>query len=107
VDASEEARLPRCSSCGALLRPDVVWFGEALDEQILHEAFHAAASADLCVVVGTSAVVHPAASLPVATRRAGGELIEINPELTPVSAMCTVTLQGPAGILFPALLDGT
>jgi NAD-dependent deacetylase len=103
VDPSSEERLPRCE-CGALLRPDVVWFGEALDEGVVREAFRAAAAADVCLVVGTSAVVHPAASLPLATLQAGGQLVEVNPERTPLSAACAVTLHGPAAQLLPVLI---
>jgi NAD-dependent deacetylase len=103
VDSASEERLPRCD-CGALLRPDVVWFGEALEEAVVREAFRAAASADVCLVVGTSAVVHPAASIPIATLQSGGRLVEINPERTPLSAACAVTLQGPAAKLLPALV---
>jgi NAD-dependent deacetylase len=53
--------LPKCPVCGAVLRPDVVWFGESLDPRVLSEAFDAAREADLCLVAGTSALVHPAA----------------------------------------------
>jgi NAD-dependent deacetylase len=82
----------------------VVWFGESLDGEVLEAALRASAAADLCLVVGTSAVVHPAASLPLATRRGGGRLVEVNPEPTPLSGLCDVALQGPAGVLVPALI---
>ena len=59
VDATSVATLPRCTVCGSLLRPDVVWFGEMLDESVLAAADGAAATADVCLVVGTSALVHP------------------------------------------------
>jgi diguanylate cyclase (GGDEF)-like protein/PAS domain S-box-containing protein len=68
VDATREATLPRCPACGALLRPDVVWFGEPLDAADLEAAFAAAGRADACLVVGTSAVVQPAASVAAAAR---------------------------------------
>jgi NAD-dependent deacetylase len=105
VDVTSPDTLPRCEGCGALLRPDVVWFGEGLDPRVLDEAFAAAAAADLCLVVGTSAVVQPAASIPLATKRAGGELVEVNPEPTPLSGACRISLQGPAGTLLPRLLE--
>jgi NAD-dependent deacetylase len=104
VDASSEETLPRCASCASLLRPDVVWFGEPLDEAVFGDAFRLASSADVCLIVGTSAVVHPAASLPLATARAGGVLIEVNPERTPISSACAYALQGAAGQLLPELL---
>ncbi len=100
------APLPRCDACGALLRPDVVWFGEGLDGAVLDEAFQAAGAADLCLVVGTSALVQPAASVPLATLRDGGDLVEVNPEPTPLSGRCRVTLRAGAAVALPALLDG-
>ncbi|MBW3533777.1 MAG: NAD-dependent deacylase [Gemmatimonadetes bacterium] len=104
VDASDVSTLPRCGACGALLRPDVVWFGEPLDPGILAAAFEAARGADVCLVVGTSAVVHPAASLPLATLESGGAVVEVNPEATPVTRSASVSLRGPAGDLLPPLL---
>lgn len=106
VDASSAATLPRCPGCGALARPGVVWFGEALDPDVLEEAFRLASSADICLVVGTSAVVQPAASLPLATARAGGVLVEVNPEPTPLTELAAVSLRGPAGAVLPRLLAG-
>ena len=70
IDASSPDTLPRCDTCGALLRPDVVWFGESLDPEVLDEAGSAARRADVALVVGTSAVVEPAASLPRVTASA-------------------------------------
>lgn len=105
VDATTRDALPRCPSCGGLLRPDVVWFGEALDAGVLGRAFEAAAAADLCLVVGTSALVHPAASVPLAAVRSGARLVEVNPEPTPLSSLADAVLRGPAGTLLPALLS--
>lgn len=104
VDASSAATLPRCARCEALLRPDVVWFGETLDPEVWEPALAAAAEAEVCVVVGTSALVHPAASLPLATARAGGAIIEVNPDPTPLTTAVAVALRGPAGALLPELL---
>lgn len=101
----DDAPLPRCETCRALLRPDVVWFGEGLDAVDLEEAFDAAGAADLCLVVGTSALVQPAASVPLATLRSGGHLVEVNPEPTPLSDRCRLTLRGSAAVVLPALLD--
>lgn len=106
VDASAETTLPRCPECGALARPDVVWFGEALDPAVLEDSFRLAAGADVCLVVGTSAVVQPAASLPLATRRAGGTVVEVNPRSTPLTGLAAVSLRGPAGAVLPQLLAG-
>ncbi len=94
--------LPRCS-CGALLRPDVVWFGEPLNAAHLDAATTAVSLAELVFVVGTSSVVYPAAALPGVAQRAGARVIEINPEETPVSQDAHVAFRGPAGVLLPAL----
>jgi NAD-dependent deacetylase len=105
VDASGEAALPRCPHCGGLLRPGVVWFGESLDPGVLAAAFAAAAACDACLVVGTSALVHPAAGVASAAVRAGAALVEVNAEDTPLSASAAVALRGRAAELVPALLD--
>ncbi|MDF1504736.1 NAD-dependent protein deacylase [Roseisolibacter sp. H3M3-2] len=105
VDASSVDTLPRCPACGALLRPDIVWFGEPLDPADLDAAFDAARGADACLVVGTSAVVQPAASVAAAAAHAGAPLVEVNAEATPLSALATVTLRGRAAEVVPAVLD--
>ncbi len=104
VDATSSATLPRCAQCGALLRPDVVWFGEMLDEDILAAADAAASRADVCLVVGTSALVHPAASLPLRTRARGGVILEVNPEETPLTRAAVVSIRGSAADVVPRLL---
>ena len=105
VDASSVATLPRCAHCGGLLRPDVVWFGEMLDHDVLSAAEAAAARADVCLVVGTSALVYPAAALPLRTRERGGAIIEVNPEETPMSDVAEVSIRGSAAGVVPSLLD--
>ncbi len=105
IDTTAFDRLPRCPECGALLRPGVVWFGEALDHDTLDFSFRAAAAADVCVVVGTSAVVEPAASLPRQTAAAGGSVIEVNIEPTPLSRMANVSLMGTAAKVLPLLFE--
>ena len=104
VDATSRDTLPHCPRCGALLRPDVVWFGESLDPADLEAAFDAAGRADACLVVGTSAVVQPAASVASAAAHAGAPLIEVNAEATPLTAHAAVSLRGRAADLVPALL---
>jgi NAD-dependent deacetylase len=104
IDAATEASLPRCPACGALLRPDIVWFGEPLDPAVLERAFALAEEADVCLVAGTSGVVHPAASLPVVTRRAGGRVIEVNPDPTPLTQVAELALRGGSATLLPALV---
>jgi len=104
VDSSALETLPHCTACGGMLRPDVVWFGEALDPGVIGASLDAAGEADLCLVVGTSALVYPAASVPQVALQAGGILIEANLETTPLSPLAAVSLRGEAGKLLPALL---
>ena len=100
-DAS--VRPPVCRACGGLMRPDVVLFGELLPEDVWVEAAVCAAASDVCFVVGTSALVFPAAGLPVAAKEAGAFLVEVNPEETQLSDLCDVTLRGAAGEVLPQL----
>ncbi|TVR65398.1 MAG: NAD-dependent deacylase [Gemmatimonadales bacterium] len=104
VAAESDHVLPRCPQCDQLLRPAVVWFGEMLDGPTLEAAFEAAARADICVVAGTSAVVHPAASIPEMTLRSGGRLVEVNPARTPLSGKAYWRVTGSAGEVLPTLL---
>jgi len=85
------------------MRPDVVLFGEMLPMDVWEEAAGRAGGCDVCFVVGTSAIVYPAAGLPAASRRAGAFLVEVNPEPTPLSEVCDATFRGPAGEVLPRL----
>ena len=105
VDATSHDTLPRCTTCGALARPDVVLFGEALDPADIARAFLEAAAADVCLVIGTSGVIHPAASLASITQRAGGDVIEVNPVKTPIAKIATVSIRGTAVDAVPRLLE--
>jgi len=95
---------PSCPSCGAFLRPDVVWFGEMLPTSALQEAFKAARNCDLFFSVGTSGLVQPAASLPFEALRSGAVLVEVNPNDTPLTQHVEDTLRGRAGEILPALV---
>jgi NAD-dependent deacetylase len=106
VDATSEETLPRCSECGGLLRPDVVWFGEMLDPDVVNDAGRAAGEADVCLVVGTSSLVYPAAGLPRVTLARGGAVIEVNPDTTPLTPVCALSIRAPAGEALPPLLQG-
>lgn len=97
--------VPACTRCGGLIRPDVVWFGEMLPEDAWEQAARACDEAELLVTVGTSGVVYPAASLPLAGRRGGAFVVEVNPEPTPLSSSVDECLQGPAGSILPFLAD--
>ncbi len=94
---------PRCA-CGALLRPDVVWFGEPLPDGALAAAFGGAKEAELVLVVGTSALVYPAAALPQIARSAGAYVVEVNPEATPLTPLVDVSLRGRAAEVLPVLV---
>jgi NAD-dependent deacetylase len=101
-DARDETRRPRaCLACGDALRPDVVLFGELIPPRALERAIAKARSCDLCFVIGTSALVYPAAALPELARAAGAYTVEINPERTPLSGICDELLQGRAGEILP------
>jgi len=91
-------------AAGGLARPGVVWFGEPLPAGIFEEALAAIADCDCCISVGTSALVEPAASLPLLARRSGAVLIEINPQPTPLSEYADHRLGLPAGVALPAIV---
>jgi len=103
---------PRCAlrlrsgqACGGLLRPGVVWFGESLPADALEQAMAAAARAQVFLVVGTSAVVQPAASLPLMARQAGARVVEINAEPTPLTELVDASFLGKSGELLPRLVE--
>ncbi len=96
---------PTCPRCLSPVRPGVVWFGEPLPPDAWDRAADAAVGCDLLVVVGTSNLVYPAASLPERALAAGIPVIEINPDPTPLSSAVTHFLQTTAGIGLPALLE--
>lgn len=96
---------PVCDRCGSLIRPDIVWFGEPLPEKPWQRAVEATQDADVMVVVGTSAIVYPAAGLPDLALARGAVVIEVNPEPTPLSASVTVSIREPASQVLPGLLQ--
>lgn len=96
---------PRCTFCGSLLRPDVVWFGEPLPADAYDASYDAASRCDAMLVVGTSAVVRPAASLPLVAKHNGGLVVEVNTGYTPISALIDGTILGRAGDVLPGLVD--
>jgi len=94
-DSTFAALPPRCPHCGGLLRPGVVWFGEPIDAGVL-EAAGEALDCDVCLAVGTSALVYPAAGLVTAAGARGAFTAEINPEATPASGAVDLAIAGPA-----------
>ncbi|HEX7373393.1 MAG TPA: Sir2 family NAD-dependent protein deacetylase, partial [Steroidobacteraceae bacterium] len=96
--------LPRCATCGGLLRPDVVWFGEGIPLGPMRRADEAARDCDVFLSVGTSSLVYPAAGLAEIALRRGATVIEVNPNPTDLSPLADVGLRGPAGVVLPHML---
>ena len=94
---------PAVSPCGSPLRPDVVWFGEALPQGAIEAAAEAARGCDVFLSVGTSGLVEPAASLPFVALEQGAQVIEVNPAKTPLTRRASFVLAGPAGEVLPRL----
>lgn len=97
--------LPPRDEQGELLRPDVVWFGEALPEEVLRLAMQAVRECSFFLVAGTSAVVQPAASMPLMAKEAGAYVVEVNFEPTPISSYVDESIMGKAGEVLPALIS--
>lgn len=97
---------PACPLCGSLARPDVVWFGEMLPFDILRKAQDAASNCDVMLVIGTSGIVHPAASLPFYAVDKGALTIEVNPEQSALTSELDLHLAAPAGEIMPTLVAG-
>ena len=95
---------PKCT-CGNILRPDVVWFGEALNQKIWQNAMILANQCDLMVIAGTSLVVSPANTLPIYAKQNDAFLIEINPENTEMSSQMDLTIKNTSAISLPQLVS--
>jgi NAD-dependent deacetylase len=103
--AGQERKPPRCPECGDPLRPDVVWFGEALPAAAIERAEAVSAACDVMLVVGTSGVVYPAAAMPLIAADAGAVVIDVNPEMDALARRATVFLRGPGGTVLPQLVQ--
>lgn len=99
-----EADPPVCQ-CGGLIRPSIVWFGEPLPDGPWQASVDAVTTADVLVVVGTSAIVYPAAGLPELALARGAVVVEVNPEPTPLSDAVTLTVRESASVALPGLLE--
>lgn len=95
---------PPLCKCGSMIRPGVVWFGEAMPPHAMTRGLDECEKSDVVFVVGTSALVQPAASLPYAAHRRGAKLIEVNPDETPLSDLVDVFMQGPSGEVLPLVV---
>jgi len=98
------AGLPECE-CGGKIRPDVVWFGEMLPQDVINNAFVASERSDLFFSVGTSALVHPAASLPITAKQNGAYLVEINLDPTPLTEYADFAVHGKSGEILPGVVQ--
>jgi NAD-dependent deacetylase len=104
ITFEETNKVPMCDECAGNIRPDVVWFGEMLPEEAFSLANYKATSSDICFVVGTSAIVYPAAFIPETAKRAGAILVEINIEETNLSSIADFSLIGKSGVILSNLL---
>jgi NAD-dependent deacetylase len=95
---------PQCIRCGGLMRPGVVWFGEALPQEALDAALDAAKHCDVLLSVGTSSVVYPAAEIPQLAARAGAAVVQVNPDRTALDELATFNLRGSAATILPQLV---
>jgi len=95
---------PRCH-CGSLIRPDLVWFGEALPEEALARAFEEAGRCDVFMLIGTSCLVQPAAMLPSVAKNAGARLIEVNVAPSAATYFVDIFLEGKSGEILPHLVE--
>ena len=100
----EDEAPPKCPACGDDLRPDVVWFNEALPEGAFEAAERHVRQCDVFFSIGTSSVVYPAALLPEIAFRSRAVVVEINPDDTPLTPLATFSLRGNSGVVLPELL---
>jgi NAD-dependent deacetylase len=104
VPNKEVNNLPKCN-CGGLLRPDVIWFGEPIPQDIWQHSLEFLSMVEAVLICGTSGVVWPAAAIPDMAKRCGAETIEVNLEPTPISTIVDVSIQGKAGELLPQIVE--
>lgn len=95
---------PKCNKCGNILRPDVVWFGEALPQKVWNKAIIEANTCDIMIIAGTSLVVSPANTLPVYAKQNNATLIEVNPEQTQMSSEMDMTLRTTSAKALPSII---
>lgn len=99
------AILPECATCGGLLRPHIVWFGESLDPEDLRRSFDALRNCEMLLIIGTSGVVYPAASFGPIAKENGAFVVELNLDPTPNSDLVDVAVHGHAKDLVPQLIS--
>ena len=103
LEGTTEGIPPKCP-CGGNIRPDVVWFGEMLPQDAINYAFAVSSECDLFFSVGTSAVVHPASSLPLIAKQGGAFVVEVNISPTEITPLVDESLLGKSGEILPSLV---
>jgi NAD-dependent deacetylase len=103
--AAQAERPPLCPRCQALLRPEVVWFGEMLPQDALERAYRLSEVCDAMLVVGTSGEVQPAASLPYFASARRAVVVDVNPQRDRIAALADIYLPGPGGEVLPKLVE--
>lgn len=96
---------PHCKLCGGLVRPSVVWFGEALDEASLRAAIYEAENSDVVLAIGTSGLVQPAALVPQWAKDQGAQVIQINPNPTALDELCDINIRSTAAHVLPQIVE--
>ena len=96
---------PRCPKCGGLIKGDGVSFGEPIPRDVLSVCFQQADQCDCMLIIGTSALVYPAAGFPPEAKMRGAHLIEVNTADTPLTRLCDVVLRGPSGQILPGIVQ--
>ncbi len=100
-----DKKVPRCEKCNGMIRPDVVWFGENLRGNAFPHGEQKAKECDICFIVGTSAIVYPAAYIPITASEYGAYLVEINIETTEISNQVDYSILGKSGDILPKILE--
>lgn len=95
---------PTCPHCGAWVRPDVVWFGEMLPVDALEDAQNISIACEVMLVIGTSGLVSPAATLPGIAKQTGATIIEVNPDYSMITSIADIKLDAPSGQALPQVL---
>jgi len=98
-------KAPRCDDCGGLLKPATISFGQSMPERETQEAYHRSSTCDLFIVIGSSLVVQPAASMPLVAKRNGARLVIINRDPTPYDDMADIVIHGQAGPTMASVLE--
>ncbi len=103
LDKGEE--IPDCEDCHGLLKPNAVFFGEALPQDVLEEASRRSLNSDLFIVIGSTLIVYPAAYMPIYAHQAGAKLVIINLSSTPMDGEASVLIRARAGEAMSKIVD--